>query len=353
MIGFLRSQIFNLIAATLLTLAIWMLAAERTSVTESFSGRVQVQVPVGAAVYLTKGTTKETVEVRVNGSRSAVDRARRALAAGIELDVAPTNAGDFEVDLANALQAASQPMRDLAILSVEPASMRLTVGTIVTVKAGIALPLRPEEIEGEATVEPTEASVRLPAEAAAAWPEPRKVNALLELSSFGTDQPTSVTAALRAPTELATWADHVTIVPAEATVKARLRRDRGMVVIPRVPLRINASPRAFNEYTVRLEGEPAVLQVEVSGPRAAVAALEDWSGTVYAQVDLADRQLAPGELILPISHWNLPPGLEPTRAGEDPAASVAIRLVLVPIGAAVLPATETAPARSVPTRPDE
>jgi hypothetical protein len=110
-----------------------------------------------------------------------------------------------------------------------------------------------------------------------------------------------------------------------------------MTVIPRVPLRINASPRAFNEYTVRIEGEPAVMQVEVSGPRAAVAALEDWSGTVYAQVDLADRQLAAGELILPITHWNLPPGLEPTRAGEQPAASVAVRLVLVPIGAPAAP----------------
>jgi hypothetical protein len=142
MIAFLRSQGFNIVAATLLTLAIWMLAAERTSVTESFSGRVQVQVPAGADVYLAKGTAKETVEVRVNGSRSAVDRARRSLAAGIALDVVPTNAGDYEVDVAQALQAASQPMRDLAILSVEPASMRLTLGTIVTVKAGIALPLR-------------------------------------------------------------------------------------------------------------------------------------------------------------------------------------------------------------------
>lgn len=337
MIAFLRSQGFNIVAATLLTLAIWMLAAERTSVTESFSGRVQVQVPAGADVYLAKGTAKETVEVRVNGSRSAVDRARRALAAGIALDVVPTNAGDCEVDVAQALQATSQPMRDLAILSVEPASMRLTLGTIVTVKAGIALPLRSDQVDGDAMVEPAEATVRLPAEAVAAWPEPRKVNALLELSSFATDQPRSVTAALRAPTELATWADHVRIEPGEATVKARLRRDRGMTVIPRVPLRINASPRAFNEYTVRIEGEPAVMQVEVSGPRAAVAALEDWSGTVYAQVDLADRQLAAGELILPITHWNLPPGLEPTRAGEQPAASVAVRLVLVPIGAPAAP----------------
>ena len=337
MIAFLRSQGFNIVAATLLTLAIWMLAAERTSVTESFSGRVQVQVPAGADVYLAKGTAKETVEVRVNGSRSAVDRARRSLAAGIALDVVPTNAGDCEVDVAQALQGASQPMRDLAILSVEPASMRLTLGTIVTVKAGIALPLRSDQVDGDAMVEPAEATVRLPAEAVAAWPEPRKVNALLELSSFATDQPRSVTAALRAPTELATWADHVRIEPGEATVKARLRRDRGMTVIPRVPLRINASPRAFNEYTVRIEGEPAVMQVEVSGPRAAVAALEDWSGTVYAQVDLADRQLAAGELILPITHWNLPPGLEPTRAGEQPAASVAVRLVLVPIGAPAAP----------------
>jgi len=343
MIAFLRSQGFNIVAATLLTLAIWMLAAERTSVTESFSGRVQVQVPAGADVYLAKGTSKETIEVRVNGSRSAVDRARRALAAGIALDVVPTDAGDYDVDVAQALQAASQPMRELAILSVEPAAMRLTLGTIVTVKAGIALPLRSDQVDGEAVVEPAEATVRLPAEAVAAWPEPRKVNALLELSSFATDQPRSVTAALRAPTELATWADHVRIEPTEATVKARLRRDRGMTVIPRVPLRINASPRAFNEYTVRIEGEPAVLQVEVSGPRAAVAALEDWSGTVYAQVDLADRQLAAGELILPITHWNLPPGLEPTRAGEQPAASVAIRLVLVPIGATDTPASSPVP----------
>ncbi len=342
MIAFLRSQGFNIVAATLLTLAIWMLAAERTSVTESFSGRVQVQVPPGAEVYVAKGTSKETIEVRVNGSRSAVDRARRALAAGIALDVVPTDAGDYSVDVAQALQAASQPMRELAILSVEPASMRLSMGTIVTVKAGIALPLRSDQVDGDAVVEPAEATVRLPAEAVAVWPEPRKVNALLELSSFATDQPRSVTAALRAPTELATWADHVSIEPAEATVKARLRRDRGMTVIPRVPLRINASPRAFNEYTVRIEGEPAVLQVEVSGPRAAVAALEDWSGTVYAQVDLADRQLAAGELILPITHWNLPPGLEPTRAGEQPAASVAIRLVLVPIGAPDAPAPSPA-----------
>lgn len=335
MISFLRSQGFNIVAATLLTLAIWMLAAERTSVTESFSGRVQVQVPAGADAYLSKGSAKETVEVRVNGSRSAVDRARRALAAGIVLEAGqggvPISSGDHLIDVALALQAASPPMRDLAIRSVEPASMRLTMGTIVTVKAGVALPLRSDQVDGDALVEPSEVTVRLPAEAVAAWPEPRKVNALLELSSFATDQPRSVTAALRAPTELATWSDHVRIEPVEATVKARLRRDRGMTVIPRVPLRINASPRAFNEFTVRIEGEPAVLQVEVSGPRAAVAALEDWSGTVYAQVDLADRQLAAGELILPITHWNLPPGLEPTRAGEQPAASVAVRLVLVPI----------------------
>jgi hypothetical protein len=347
MIAFLRSQGFNLVAATLLTLAIWMLAAERTSVTESIAGRVQVQVPPGADAYPSKAAPKESVEVRVNGSRAAVDRARRALAAGIVLEAGqgavPVSAGDHLIDVAQALQSASPPMRDLAILSVEPPTLRLSLGTIVTVKAGIALPLRPDQVEGDAIVEPAEATVRLPAEAVAAWPEPRKVNALLELSSFATDQPRSVTAALRAPTELATWSEHVRIEPGEATVKARLRRDRGMTVIPRVPLRINASPRAFNEFTVRIEDEPAVLQVEVSGPRAAVAALEDWSGTVYAQVDLADRQLAAGELILPISHWNLPPGLEPTRAGEQPAASVAIRLVLVPIVA--LPGMDGAPPR--------
>lgn len=335
MTSFLRSQAFNLVAATLLTLAVWLLAAERTSVTESLPGRIQLQVPADADAYLPKGVMKESIELRVNGSRSAVDRARRALAAGITLEAGhgsiPFTAGDHVIDLAGALQAGSMPFEDLVILWVDPPSAKVTIGTLTTVKATVAPPFPPDQLQGDADISPSEVTVRLPSEALAAWPEPRRVNALVELGAFAGDQAQTVTAPLHAPSELAAWTEHVRILPAEASIKARVRRDRGTTTIPRVPLRINASPRAFNEYTLSIDGEPAILNVEVSGTRAAISSLEDWPGTLYAQVDLADRLLAPGELILPISHWNLPPGLEPGRVGEEPAASATVRLMLVPL----------------------
>ncbi len=341
MSSFLRSNAFNIVAATLLTLAVWTLAAERTSVNETISGRVQLVVPDTANAYLASGTTRDAIELRVNGSRGAVDRARRALAGGITIEAGQggwsTDPGDATIDLARALAAASEPMRDLAILWAEPATLKVTLGTLTTVKALVASPLKPEDVEGEQTITPTEVSVRLPAEALAEWPEPRRVNAQLDVATFSADQPRALTATLRAPTELARWTEHVRIDPVDTTVRAQLRRDLRTVVLPRVPLRINASPRAFNEFLVRIDGATMLEQVEVSGSRAAIASLESWTGTPYAQVDLADRALSAGEFMLPISNWNLPTGVEPTRVGERPAASVVVRIVLEPVPVPVTP----------------
>ncbi|MFM8785659.1 MAG: hypothetical protein ACKOFI_11065, partial [Phycisphaerales bacterium] len=83
-----RSDLVNVVAAAVVALLVWAYANDRTRETATLAGTVRLAVADPRAQYV-EPSAAITVSVELRGSRRSLERAERALGAGVALAPGP------------------------------------------------------------------------------------------------------------------------------------------------------------------------------------------------------------------------------------------------------------------------
>jgi hypothetical protein len=311
-----RSDLVNVVAAAVVALLVWAYANDRTRESATLAGTVRLAVADPRVQYVDPSAAI-TVSVELRGSRRSIERAERALRAGITLapgtDGLPGEPGTHSARLQPGLQVnAAIAETGAEVVRVRPETTSYTVGQLVTEQVPVSPLLPSAAVQGEISMDPAVVSVTLPSEARAAIGR-LAVDAIVETKKVDVD--------LRLPDALARWNELCRVVPPRAKVSFTLLSNNAQFTIPSVPVRISMSPSASAAWVVA-PVRAAVSGVVVTGPRAAIDALKAGTFVPAAVVDLGDGVPATGRSALQVTFWRLPDGVSVVEAAGTPRGQV-------------------------------
>jgi hypothetical protein len=319
-----RSDLVNVVAAAVVALLVWAYANDRTRESATLAGTVRLAVADPRAQYVDPSAAI-TVSVELRGSRRSIERAERALRAGITLapgtDGLPGEPGTHSARLQPGLQVnAAIAETGAEVVRVRPETTSYTVGQLVTEQVPVSPLLPSAAVQGEISMDPAVVSVTLPSEARAAIGR-LAVDAIVETKNLEPGKPQQVDVDLRLPDALARWNELCRVVPPRAKVSFTLLSNNAQFTIPSVPVRISMSPSASAAWVVA-PVRAAVSGVVVTGPRAAIDALKAGTFVPAAVVDLGDGVPATGRGALQVTFWRLPDGVSVVEAAGTPRGQV-------------------------------
>jgi len=319
-----RSEALNVVAAAVIALLVWAYANDRTRETATLAGTVRLAVADPRAQYVDPSAAI-TVSVELRGSRRAIERAERALRAGIALapgtDGLPGEPGIHEARLQPTLQLnASIAETGAEVVRVRPETTSYSVGELVTEQVPVSTLLPSAAVQGEIAVEPAVVSVTLPSEARAAVGR-LAVDAIVETKNLEPGKTQQVDVDLRLPESLARWNELCRVVPPRAKVTFALLSTNAQYTIPSVPVRVSMSQATASAWDV-VPVRAQVSGVVVTGPRAAIDALKSGTFVPAAVVDLGDGMPAAGRSTLAVTFWRLPEGVSVVEAADTPRGQV-------------------------------
>jgi hypothetical protein len=319
-----RSDLVNAAAAAVVALLVWAYANDRTRESATLAGTVRLAVADPRLQYV-EPSAAITVSVELRGSRRSIERAERALRAGVALapgtDGLPGEPGIHEARLQPTLQLnAAIAETGAEVVRVRPETASYSVGALVTEQVPVSPLLPSAAVQGEIAVEPAVVSVTLPSEARAAVGR-LAVDAIVETKNLEPGKAQQVDVDLRLPEALARWNELCRVVPPRAKVGFTLLSTNAQFTISSVPVRVSMSPAAAAAWDVTpVRG--AVSGVVVTGPRAAIDALRTGAFVPAAVVDLGDGAPAAGRSALPVTFWRLPEGVSVVEASGTPRGQV-------------------------------
>ena len=313
-----RSDLVNVVAAAVVALLVWAYANDRTRETATLAGTVRLAVADPRAQYV-EPSAAITVSVELRGSRRSIERAERALRAGVALapgtDGLPGEPGTHEARLQGTLQlTAAIAETGAEVVRVRPETASYTVGTLVTEQVPVSPLLPSAAVQGEIAIDPAVVSVTLPSEARAAVGR-LAVDAIVETKNLEPGKTQQVDVDLRLPESLARWNELCRVVPPRAKVTFALLSTNAQYTIPSVPVRVSMSPATASAWDV-VPVRAQVSGVVVTGPRAAIDALKSGTFVPAAVVDLGDGMPAAGRSTLAVTLWRLPEGVSVGEAAD-------------------------------------
>ena len=319
-----RSDLVNVVAAAVVALLVWAYANDRTRETATLAGTVRLAVADPRAQYV-EPSAAITVSVELRGSRRSIERAERALRAGVALapgtDGLPGEPGTHEARLQGTLQLpAAIAETGAEVVRVRPETASYTVGTLVTEQVPVSPLLPSAAVQGEIAIDPAVVSVTLPSEARAAVGR-LAVDAIVETKNLEPGKPQQVDVDLRLPDSLARWNELCRVVPPRAKVTFTLLSTNAQFTIPSVPVRVSMPPATASAWDV-VPVRAQVSGVVVTGPRAAIDALKSGTFVPAAVVDLGDGMPAAGRSSLAVTFWRLPEGVSVVEAAGTPRGQV-------------------------------
>lgn len=290
---------------TLISVLIWVWAEAESLKTGTATTQVAFVPAPDTAVRVDDppgGGASVQARVRMEGSTAAIDGAQRVLLRQVALTVGVDGVpgppgGTFSLEQAlrqqRALRAAG-----VTIVSVEPATVRLTVAKIVPRDLPVVADLTGIDVEGEPTVSPAEVRVMLPEELARTLPEGATATAVIdpeELGHLREEGPQAVQARVRLPAALAQGpgSEFVTLSRETVRVTLRLRQRVETLDLPTVPVWIMLPPTEGRSWDVDVM-DPFLRGVKVTGPTDLVQRLRRRELVVVAFVALSSDELAAG-----------------------------------------------------------
>lgn len=285
-----RTDVWTYLLITALSLLVWVWAAGETRDAERFAG-IPIEFSAGDSAAWSIETDVASITVVVEGSQWAISRAEEAMR-DLVIDL-PTDEEQQTLELLPLLRNHPRVRETgISVVSTSPSSASLTVDRIETVPVRVRPALPRIQTVGEVVVEPSQASLSMPARLRRLYPEDAFVEAFLGREELDRLEPgvahTIQNVTLRLPEQLA-QDSRVRIDPPDVTLTFTIRsqiRDLALDSPVRVQL---AGPPEDLEYLVAFEPKQ-LRDVTVSAPFHIIEKIEAGEAVVVAMVHLRSSE---------------------------------------------------------------
>ncbi|MGD9690817.1 MAG: hypothetical protein AB7K52_14290 [Phycisphaerales bacterium] len=296
-----HAKTFGLVA--LVTTLIWLWAESASLSTDDLAPRLVFAEGQGLVVAVEDPAWAGAVNLRLRGSTSALDRARRALGGSTPVQLTPgtrgvpATSGTHVIDLAEALRGLpSLRGAGVTIELVDPPSVRVELEALTTVSRAVSLRFADTdaaapELDGLPTLEPSSVSIRGPAGLIARLAD-GPISAIIDaeqLSRLRDGQSQTLTARVALPEPLST-SPRVSVSPARIAATVRPLSRTESWTVPTMPVWIAVPPTEGASWSIEVP-EPFIRNVTITGPKDLIRAMREKGEVPVAFVDLTSDDL--------------------------------------------------------------
>jgi hypothetical protein len=283
---------------TLMTALIWVYAEARNVQTYAPNEPVPLTLRMSAKdlVIVDQKTTK--VSVAFKGAQAELDKLRRSLGNGFQVELDLTEPGAKSIPLADLLRE-SKPLNSLSVnvVRMEPQTLELTVDRIVRTQVPVSF--KPKDVQlvpGSVRIDPPSMPLTAPQNKLAqlgqdptTWSLEAQPNVDIRGLPPGVEH--TVLAQVALPTVLGSD-PQTTLGARQVRVTFTIDKKENSYVLPTVPVWVSAPPGDMAMYNVKLHDESRVLKdVKLTGPDEVMAKIEDKSLRVVAALRLSTDDL--------------------------------------------------------------
>lgn len=302
------SRIRTATVLLILALVIWLFAESESLGDAEQTVRVEFGVSAEDRERLLVRTADfdGRLQVSFRGAQSSIQRARAALESNLRLEPGmpgiPDSDGRHTLRLIDVLR--EQPfMRatGVTIELVQPQQIIIEVEELIQRSFPIAPLLPGMEVEGEVSITPATAQVRLPRSVADAVPQETAVIARVTPAGGRSLPPGPHTMNIRLalPDELANTRG-VTLLTRSATLEFTVRSTLQTESFSSVPVQVLLPPIEMSDWRVILDEADQFVRVDISGPSELIERLRSGQLRLLAAFSLSDVELAGGVTSKPL-----------------------------------------------------
>lgn len=303
----MRERLGTFAIVSLITATIWLYAEAESLGRESVFSRVSITPGRDDITVREADGFDGSVTIELSGSKSALAKARQILDRTVQIDFAALNQsasdGRTPIRLAEALAADQRLARSgVMIESVRPPEVMVEVRTLVRENLPIKPMLSNVQVGGELAIDPPTASVRLPKavfESEGAWLEVIARPSAEQLARLPDGGPVTLQVPLSLPDSLR-GVQGAELLTQRATLSFSIKSTLVTTTLT-APVQVLLPSIEQSEWTVTLNPEDAILDVNVAGPPEVIARLKSPSEGLIAILAISSDELATGITNKPVS----------------------------------------------------
>jgi len=296
---------------TILTLIVWLFAESESLTEDELPARVDVVVgEVNRDKLLARAVDFDgRISIEVRGPRAAINRASQLMQTPIRLQPGASRGGIPATDGVHVIRTLDvvQTWPELqstgvSIDYVRPSEIRVEVQELQVVALDPTPKIEGIAVDGEVRFAPTDISVRMPRSLANA--ADRSTTITIPISP--TDQasrlapgPQTLSVAIQLPESLK-GKPGVTLLTPQVVASFTVVDTNITERLTSVPVQVLLPPVEFDDWSVTVAPDDAILQVDVRGPRAAIESLRAGRSNLVGVVTLRDVDLTAGTTSKPV-----------------------------------------------------
>ncbi len=313
---------------TILTLIVWLFAESESLTEDELPARVDVMVgEVNRDKLLARAVDFDgRISIEVRGPRAAINRASQLMQTPIRLQpggargAIPATDGSHVIRMLDFIKAWPElAATGVWIDYVRPAEIRVEVQELQVVDLQPMPQLTDVAIDGEVRFVPAEVSVRVPKSVADAPDRPQTIS--IPISPDDAEQlgpgPQTVSVPVQLP-ESMRGKPGVTLLTPQVVASFTVVDTNITERFTSVPVQVLVPPVEFDDWSIAVAPEDAILQVDVRGPRQAIEALKTPLENLVGVVSMLDVDLTSGTAVKAVRFVilrdgvaaPLPPGVE-------------------------------------------
>lgn len=318
----MRERLTTFVVVTLVSLTLWLYAEAESLGRETAPGRIEFISTRNDLTIRPAPNFDGRVTIELSGSKAALTRAMAVLEGPLRLEPGkcglPDTAGSTQINLQSALQQYDALQRSgVAIVAVRPPTATIDIGELVEVQARIVPKLPSVEVGGEVTVEPAQAMLRVPKALAAQTTSPFEVIAAPtpdQVSRLPESGPVTLPVTLSLPDALRQERG-AELITNRAKLTFSIRSTLVPATLP-VPVQVLLPSIEQNLWSISIDPDDAILNVEVAGPADIINRLKSPAEGLVALLALSSDDLARGITTKPVGFAVLRQGV-PTPLPES------------------------------------
>lgn len=290
------TELWNILLVIIITLLVWTWAASETREQRAFYPKIHFVAPEPDK-WIVQPEEVSLNNLVLEGAPLALENAARLLKQPLEFTLGsgglpPAGDESATIDMASVI-ADYPPFRETGarVITAEPAVIELETDRMTRVSVPIRANLAGIETQGEISISPPEATLRMPGRVRNTSQD-LTIDATIEPWQLGTLVPGeeyTVNAVLRPPQPLADR-DDVDMITRTATITFTARSRIEEYTLDAVRVQIQSPPEDFEEYRVIVDEADRVLRnVTVQGESDLIDQIADGTVKVMAVVQLSTQ----------------------------------------------------------------
>ncbi len=302
----MRKQALPIIVITLLTLVVWLFAEVESLTEVQANARLRFENFGEPAELLARSLEfDENLTITLVGSRGAIQRARSELDNAIILKpgdpAVPDVDGTHIVRLKDAL-AGYQPLVNAGVIieSVRPQRVEIQVDELVNIEIDIKPDLSGIVTQGEVTLTPSKARVRVPKRLATSLANTTLTARVRpERLDQATPGPRTESVPLELPSSIA-GAEGVQLLTERVTVGFTLSSTITSRVFASVPVQVLLTTESARSWTIEIDPQQQLIPVDLTGSSELLDQIAGEGSRLVAVLALSDIELARGVTEKPV-----------------------------------------------------